>query len=170
MLAVFMLTFAAVLLLLGTEGFSSNATVWLVCSAVAFFILCTLLIFFKRTVPYWRLTFAQNTARKIDLRRGVFSVTTEWARRQGSATPGQRRLIYGLVPIAGALVVMMYKSVLGSSWDHVFFGAGSFVMLAGAAGWSSEAYHVYKLLELERQIGRPIVMDGYQEEEHSGIG
>jgi hypothetical protein len=170
LLAVFMLTFVTVLLLAATEALSFDATLWLVGSEFAFFIVCSALVHFKRTIPYWRLTFAQNTARKIDLRKGVFSVATQWAGYPGSVTLAQRRLIYGLGPIAGALGMMLYRAVLGPSWDHVLAGAGSFVLLVGAAFWGSEAYHAYKLLELERQIGKPIVMDGYQEEERSAEG
>jgi membrane-associated HD superfamily phosphohydrolase len=163
-LAVFMLSLGIATLLAAIEALAFPASVLLATSALIFLVVCTVVVHVKRTVPYWRLTFAQNTAKKIDLRNGVFFVTTEWAGYPGGKTSkAQHDLIaYSLAPIGAGLGIVISRGFAGTPWLHTFFGAAAFGIFGIAAFSDSEAYFAYKLLELERQIGKPIVMDGYQ--------
>jgi predicted neutral ceramidase superfamily lipid hydrolase len=167
-LAMFMLPFAGACLLGAMDVLNFDDSLSLAIAALAFFIVCVYLFHTRRTVPYWRLTLAQNTAKKIDLKSGVFSVTTEWAPFPGDelTKSGRNFLVYGLGPVGALLGITFSKGFAGTPWGDVMFAVLAFCLLGIAAFSDTEAYFAYKLLELERQIGRPIVMDGYQKEEH----
>jgi hypothetical protein len=167
-LAIFMGTFAVTLFLVPMSAMTFGWRIATALAAVAFLAACTVLFHVKRTVPYWTSTFRQNTMHKIDLHTGVFSVVHEWAPYPGEARISRMRIFnyaVGFGSVSGALLTQALK---GTPWILEFLGIAGFLMLgiAGLAG--SEAYHAYKLLELERQIGKPIVMDGYQALESAG--
>lgn len=163
--------FLGILLLsMGTSGLILTAEVmppgsgaFLALGAAAVFAVCVVLARVNWTVPYWKLTFAQNTARKIDLQTGVYSVTTEWATRPGESL-SHRHFIFSLIPLGGTFLILLSQSLASTPWQDALIGTLSLGMFAGAAACEAETYFAYKLLELERQIGKPIVMDGYQRE------
>jgi hypothetical protein len=148
------------------EGLAFDDRLMLVFMALAAFGLTAYLFHIKRTVPYWRLTFAINTAGKIDLENGVFSVSREWAGFPNEKNLSQRdRFHYSLAlgGLGSPLGLWLSRNFSGTSLHYVIMGVIALFFFGYAGFFASEAYFAYQLLRLEREIGKPIVMDGYQE-------
>jgi hypothetical protein len=163
---LYLLSFGAACLFIAMEVLGFQDRLFLAFCALVSFAMSTYWVHTKRTVPYWQLTFALNTGKKIDLRNGVFDVATEWAMFPGSGvtTAFKNFFAYQVGPIAAGLAAMVAPSVAGTSGYYLFMEAGGLFLIGVAGFFDSELYFARKLRELERRIGKPIVMDGYQTE------
>ena len=127
------------------------------------FVVSASLLHFKTTAPYWQYALPGNTRYKIDLEKGVFDVTVDWAQ-----SPDRRERysawmsVFALIPIVAGLTAGAFLSGPAESWEGIFISLLGYALIAVAGFFEAEAYFAYKLLELERKIAKPIVMNGYQ--------
>lgn len=115
--------------------------------------------FFWWDVPHWRDTYERNLQRKIDLKRGLFSVTVEWARRKPLPV-GFGSLVFAL-GLAGAGIGSIITKMFG---PVAILLPGAFLVWAAIAFCLTELYNAYQLRRIERMIGRPLIIDAYADE------
>lgn len=109
--------------------------------------------------PYWRNTYDLNVQRKkIDLDNGTYSVTTRWAIR-GTKPGATGALISAGVPFAAGLGVLLVRS---EEPQFLVLLVPALLLLWLAASMSLiEIYNGVQLRRIEKQIGRPLIIDAY---------
>jgi len=119
----------------------------------------------KNNMPYWRDTYNSNARYKIDLDKGLIDMTMSWARRRGQmhVGTGGAAVVWAMPFIL--LGVSLSKMV--STWG---MGGNLFPIILGIFMWSlgvgfslSEFYYAYKIFQMEKQIGRPLIMKGFEQ-------
>ena len=124
--------------------------------AVALAVVAYFLLWIK---PYWRDTYDLNLRRKkIDIQNGLYSVTTRWATR-GSSLSNPNMIASVLVPIfAGVGVVVARTSNSQFLWMLI---PGLFLLWAALAMSLIEIYNALQIRGIEKEIGRPLLIDAY---------
>jgi len=115
-------------------------------------------------VPHWRDTYESNLRRKIDVTRGLFSVTVEWARRKPLPPGFRSRVVYTGATTGGIVVAPIIWLVI---W---LFGApgvlfpGALFLWFGVITCVTELYNVYQMQKIERMIKKPLIIEVYANE------
>lgn len=114
------------------------------------------------TIPHWRDTYEVNTHRKINLERGLFSVTIDWARRQPISAGFKSKWLPLLISAGiGLAAILKYY---GDVQALVLSAIGILMFWAAFAMGLTELYNAYKLWQIERQIGQSLIIDAYAKE------
>ena len=109
--------------------------------------------------PHWRDTTEWRMRYKINLEQGLFSVVNHWGRR-GVESAGTARLMGLAIPAGFAFSLLVTKS--GYYGFVLFLGLlGSFFTVIVTL---FDGFYLYQLLQMERKIGRKIIIDAYADE------
>ena len=109
--------------------------------------------------PYWRDTYELNLRRrKIDREKGLYSVTTRWAMRSSSSS-NSKVIASAVIPVSAGMGIALARS---SDSQYLWMLIPSLFFLWLAIAMSSiEIYNAVQIWKIEKQIGRPLLIDAY---------